>query len=266
MIEWNLNAYQENIGILGMQGCGKTHHAREILRQLPNIPRLIYSPQSTIQNYGEFGDPITKISEIENGKAMLWMGDYSEITFTQINDRIYRELKDCMFVVDDAHEHCTKQSMNKSWQRVIQSKRNDGIFGLYISPAPNLLNNTILQSLKHIFAFRFNLFSQTEWLTKNYFGDEGWLLLDKKVREQNKKVSPIHNEIEFLAKGSYLYKAWDNTNIKVEFSEFQESEIKQESQMSINTEIKPTTQNSYDLNREEPQDEDDKKNGKDSNT
>ena len=255
MIEWDLIAYQENIGNLGMQGCGKTHHAREILRQLPNIPRLIYSPQSTLQNYEEFADPITKISEIENGKAMLWMGEFSEQVFTQINDRIYRELNDCLFVVDDAHEHCSKQSMNKSWQRVIQSKRNDGIFGLYISPAPNLLHNTILQSLKHIFAFRFNLYSQTEWLAKNYFGDEGWLLLDKKIREQNNKTSPIHNEIEFLAKGSYLYKAWNTSNIQVHFSEFQssetneDSEINESSQIEIKTEIKPTIQKSYDLEK-----------------
>jgi len=255
MIDFNLNVYQENIGILGMQGCGKTFHGKSILDSLPNVPRLIYSPQSTMINYSEYGDPITKISQIENGKAMLWMGEYSESMFTQINNRIYREIKDCLFVVDDAHEHCSKHAINKSWERVIQSKRNDGIFGLYISPAPNLLHNTILQSLKHIFAFRFNLYSQTEWLAKNYFGDEGWLLLDKKVREQNNKVSPIHNELEYLAVGSYLYKGWTDTQVQINFSEFQKSETTED--YTINQTLKPTTQNSYDLNRE---------NGKDSKT
>jgi len=252
MIDFNLDLYQENIGILGMQGCGKTYQAREILRELHDVPRLIYSPQSTLQNYEEFADPINKISEIQNGKAMLWMGDYSEQTFTKICDRIYRELKNCLFVVDDAHEHCTKQRMNESWKRVIQSKRNDNVFGMYISPAPNLLNNTILQSLKHIFAFRFVLYSQCEWLANNYFGEEGWLLLDKKIREQNNKVSPIHNEMEFLAKGSYLYKGWKDTQVQISFSEFQSSQVEE-----IQTEEKTETEE-----KPEPEVED----GKDDNT
>jgi len=183
-INLEIELYQENIGMLGMQGSGKTHFARKFLDMYPRVPRLIVSPQKAMQHFGDYGYPINKISEIDNDRAMIWTGDFTMNIFKAICNRISNEISDMMFLVDDCHEYCTKQQIPSEWERVIQSKRNDGIFGVYLSPAPNGIHNTILQSLKHIFAFRMQSYSQVEWMQKNYFHNDAWILLEKK--------SPVH--------------------------------------------------------------------------
>jgi len=218
LINLEIELYQENIGMLGMQGSGKTHLARKFLDMYPSVPRLIISPQNPLKNFGEYGYAISKISEIENDRAMVWNGDFSMTTFKEICNRISNEISDLMFVVDDCHEYCTKQQIIPEWERVIQSKRNDGIFGLYMTPAPNRINNTILQSLKHIFAFRMLSYSQVEWMQKNYFHNDAWILLEKKLR---KEEPTQHADVEYLAKGSYIYKGLTNIHTQFHFSEFQ---------------------------------------------
>jgi len=224
-INFELELYQQNIGILGMQGCGKTHFARKILDMMPNVPRLIISPQKPTVNFSGYGYEINKISEIENKRAMIWNGDFTMETFKQICNRISNECHDRLFVVDDCHEYCTKQQIPSEWERVIQSKRNDGIFGLYLSPSPNGIHNTILQSLKHIFAFRFQSYSQVEWLAKNYFHNDAWMLLEKKLRKQEPSK---YSEVEYLAKGSYIYKGWTDINTQFHFSKYQKMNEEQE--------------------------------------
>lgn len=217
-IDIDIELYQENIGILGMQGTGKTHFARKLLDRYPKVPRLIISPQKPVEHFGEYGYQINKVSEIDNDRAMLWVGDFGMETFKQICNRISNEIEDMLFVVDDCHEYCTKQQIIPEWERVLQSKRNDGIFGLYMSPMPNRVNNTILQSLKHIFAFRMQSYTQVEWMEKNYFHANAWILLEKELR---KMEPPQYSEIEYLAKGSYIYKGWTDTKVQYYFSEFQ---------------------------------------------
>lgn len=236
-INFELELYQQNIGILGMQGCGKTHFARKILDMMPTVPRLIVSPQKPTVNFSGYGYEINKISEIENKRALIWNGDFTMETFKQICNRISNECHDMLFVVDDCHEYCTKQQIPSEWERVIQSKRNDGIFGLYLSPSPNGIHNTILQSLKHIFAFRFQSYSQVEWLAKNYFHNDAWMLLEKKLRKQEPSK---YSEIEYLAKGSYIYKGWTDINTQFHFSKYQKmteeqvnEELKEESSEQI---------------------------------
>lgn len=219
IIDIDIELYQENIGILGMQGTGKTHFARKFLDRYPKVPRLIISPQKPVQHFGEYGYLINKVSEIDNQQAMVWNGDFGMETFKQICNRISNEIENMLFVVDDCHEYCTKQQIIPEWERVIQSKRNDGIFGLYMSPMPNRVNNTILQSLKHIFAFRMASYTQVEWMEREYFHQHAWILLEKDLRKQE---PPQYPEVEYLAKGSYIYRGWTDTKVQYYFSEFQD--------------------------------------------
>ena len=189
MINWQV--YQENIGLLGIQGSGKTSKCKEFLDQIPNVPRLIVSPQNPIAHYRAYGVPISSISEIEDGRAMLWIGDFSKSTHERICKRIMDVCHNMVFVTDDVHEYCTKQKMPDNFNRLIQSGRNRGICGTYIPPAPNLVHNYILQSCHHMLAFHMSLASQIEWLEKNCFGPDAQMLIPPDRRNKKFNGAPF---------------------------------------------------------------------------
>lgn len=210
MIDFNWTVYQQNIHFLGMQGSGKTTLAKKILDTIPHVPRLIISPQKPLDNYGGYGTAIDKISDIQRG-AMIWTGDFSQSTFERICSTLMARMSDMVLVVDDVHEFCTKQKMPKQFNTLIQSGRNRGICGMYLSPSANLVNNYILQSCQHIFAFRMKLHAQIEWLEKNYFGNDAEILIPKDLRNHKKPIT-LGYDCDVLPKYSYLYRFDEDAN------------------------------------------------------
>lgn len=203
-IEFNWIVFEENIGVLGQQGQGKSWEVKRILDDVPNYSRFIWSPQKTLENYGEYGERISNIEDINEGGFYLWIGDYTPKTFLKICDRIFFHIRNMIFVVDDVHEQCKKQSIPPEFEHLILSKRNDGICGIYISPTPQKVNNTILSSCQHMFSFRFDLQIQIEWMRDNFFGDEAWILLSKDKRK--KGCFDTENDLDILPKHSVLYR------------------------------------------------------------
>ena len=189
--------HQENMSILGMQGSGKTTLAKNILYTITRTPRIIISPQQPLKLYSEFGDPISKIEDIQNGRAMLWVGKTDEHTFSKICKKVMT-LKNMVMVVDDAHEFSKKQKIPAEWSTLINSGRNRGITSIFISPSPNLLHNVILQSSQHLFSFRFVLESQIEYAKKNFFGDTANLLLFKPARPEKFQKYPEMGKHDYL--------------------------------------------------------------------
>lgn len=203
-IDFNYQPYEENVAILGQQGEGKSWQAKQILDDIPNDSRFIWSPQKTLENYGEYGEQIATVENINEGGFYLWTGDYTPKTFLKICDRIFFNIRNMIFVVDDVHEQCQKQSISPQFEHVILSKRNDGISGIYISPTPQKVHNTILSSCSHMFGFRFNLQIQIEWMRDNFFGDDSWILLSKDKRK--KGCFDSENDLAILPKHSVLYR------------------------------------------------------------
>lgn len=109
-----------------------------------------------------------------------------------------------ILVVDDVHEQCKKQSISPEFERVILSRRNAGICGIYISPFPQRVHNTVLASCQHMFAFRFDMQIQIEWMRDNFFGDDAWILLQKDKRR--KGIYDSENDFTILPKHSVLYR------------------------------------------------------------
>ncbi len=204
MINFNWTVYQQNIHFLGMQGSGKTTLCKKILDTIPHVPRLIISPQKPLENYGGYGTAIDRISEIQKG-AMIWTGDFSKSTFERICNTLMARCSDIVLVVDDVHEFCAKQKMPPQFNTLIQSGRNRGICGMYLSPSANLVNNYILQSCQHIFAFKMKLHAQIEWLEKNYFGNDAEILIPKDLRNAKKQIN-LDYDCDVLPKYSYLYR------------------------------------------------------------
>ena len=192
--------YQENISILGMQGSGKTTKAKHILATIPRVMRWIWSPQKAVEHYGAFGAPVSDFKDLIPG-AYVWNGSYSKSAFDSFCSKAmtYQNL---LIVVDDVHEYVSKQKIPGPFGTLINSGRNKGICGIYLSPSPNLVNNVVLQSSQHIFAFRFNLEAQIEWMQRNYFGDDAWLLLPHHLRRKK----PVIADVEMIPKYAHLYR------------------------------------------------------------
>lgn len=187
----NWSVHQENICILGMQHSGKTSLAKSFLDNIPNVPRLIISPQQPQKLYGSYGQSINAVSELIEGGAYVWTGKLTEPIFEALCKKLMT-FSNMLLVLDDAHEFCTKQRIPKNLSNLINSGRNRGITSIFISPSPNLLNNVVLQSSRHLIAFHFRMESQIEYAKKNFFGDYGWLLLSPNLRpSQFKKYIKI---------------------------------------------------------------------------
>ena len=204
----NWQTHEENVAILGLQGSGKTTLAKSLLSAIPNTPRLIVSPQNPSGLYGGYGQPINDIEQIQQNAAMLWTGRTDERTFAAICNKVMT-LSNTVMLVDDCHEQCKKQKMPREWATLINSGRNRGITSIFISPSPNLVHNNVLQSVHHLFSFRFVLESQIEYAKKNFFGDHAYILMPKATRPTR------YQSIEAEAgKHDYLYRSISQTEIE----------------------------------------------------
>ena len=204
-LDFPYTAYQENILIMGMQGSGKTHLARELLasRVFYEIPRVIWSPQRPSLNYGQFGIPCKDLSEITGDGAQLWLGDYSPATFERICSKLLAEAYNCLLVVDDVHEQATKHRVRPQFSRLLNSGRNRGICTLMITPYPNLVSNTILQAARHRFVFRLDMESQVEWVARSIAGRDAWLLVPRDLRRHEPTQ---HADLAVLPPHSFIYR------------------------------------------------------------
>jgi len=186
-----------------MQGTGKTSLCRRILRTIPSVPRVIWSPQMPMQNYGAFGEPVCDLEQIKFPRAAhVWVGEFGPAQFASICNRMMMFAHNALLVVDDVHEQVTKQRVPPEFARLINSGRNRGITSIWITPAPNLVSNTLLQSGHHVFAFPFGLEGQIEWLARNRIGPDAYALLPRQLRRRRPSIGDEYDE---LPPHSYLY-------------------------------------------------------------
>lgn len=199
--------YQENVGILGMQGSGKTTLAKEILSAMPRVKRFIWSPQRPMDHYGEYGAPVRDLSKIPRAGAHVFTGEFTAQNFDRVCIWAMRQTNTVM-VFDDIHEYVKKQKIPEPFSRMINSGRNRGVCSIFLTPSPNLVHNTVLQSCKHIFAFKMGIEAQIKWLATNYYGKDAYVLLPRPLRRE---TPTIGNEWDSLPDHSYLYRKHTDT-------------------------------------------------------
>jgi len=204
-VNFRWRVHQENIAILGMQGSGKTSLARRILRTVPDVPRVIWSPQLPAPNYGQFGEPTADVREIgrDPRRAWLWVGEFGPREFDAICRELMAHGTNMLMVVDDAHERVSKHRVPEHFARLVNSGRNRGITSIWITPAPNVVSNQLLQSAHHVFAFAFGTENNIDWIRRNWFGDDAYALLPVQLRRRRPGVGA---DLERLPPHSYLYK------------------------------------------------------------
>lgn len=203
-INFKWQIFYENVAILGMQGDGKTTICRQLLDDIPDVPRIIWASQRPKEHYEGYGDFVNNIDELGRG-FFVYTGEYTEKNFIKFLNKVH-SLHDILIVIDDAHEWCSKQFLPPEWKNLILSGRNRGIHTIFLSPFPNSLHNTILGSCAHYYCFRFTLKSHIEWVKENVFGDQAWILLDR-----NKRLKDDPSFPDQLPKRSYLYRNMNET-------------------------------------------------------
>ncbi len=202
LLDFRWSPFKEDIGIFGQKGGGKTTRARLVLDTIPNLPRWIWSPQRPLENYQGYGAPVTQIEELKHG-AYIFNGVYSKENFLKFCSRAFQHMRNLVIVIDDVHEYVSKQFIPYEFETLILSGRNRGLSSIFISPMPSKVHNSILAQCSHIFAYKFTLQTQIEWIRDNFFGNEAWLLLPRDLRN---KFYTDSNSIEQLPKFSYLYR------------------------------------------------------------
>lgn len=217
-IDFPYTLYQENILILGMQGSGKTTLARDLLGSevFYSAPRVIWSPQRPTVNFGGYGEPCADMSEISDKGAYLWVGDFGTPTFERLCRHLMTKCYNMVLIVDDAHEQVSKHRINPEFGRLVNSGRNRGLCSIFISPYPNLLTNQLLQACRHRFCFRLDLETQVDWVSKNIYGKDAWLLTPRDMR----KFEPTqHADLDTLPEHSFLYRFDGHSSTQVVLSE-----------------------------------------------
>jgi len=193
---------QEDVGIFGKKGEGKTTRVKIVLDTIPNTARWIWSPQLPTKNYQGYGVAVSKIDELHHG-AFIWNGIYSKEMFLKFISRAFFYMRNMVIVIDDCHEYVSKQFIPTEFENYILSGRNRGLSSIFVSPMPSRVHSTILAQCSHIFAYRFTLQNQIEWMRDNFFGNEAWLLLPKDLRN---KFYIDEKSLDQLPKFSYLYR------------------------------------------------------------
>ena len=209
LVDFRYSPYKEDVGIFGKKGEGKTTRAKIILDTIPNIPRWIWSPQRPMENYQGYGHPVSNMEELHHG-FFIWTGDFSRKTFLKFISRAFHQMQNLVIVVDDVHEQCTKQMIPPEFEYFILSGRNRGLYGIYLSPYPNRIHNSILGSCQLMFAHRFDLQTQIEWMANNFFGLDAWILLSKDKRKRG--CFDSENDLSILPTHSVLYRK--NTEVE----------------------------------------------------
>jgi len=134
--------------------------------------------------------------------AHVWVGEFGPRQFAAICETMMSRAQNALLVVDDVHEQVSKQRVPPEFARLVNSGRNRGITSIWITPAPNLVSNNLLQSAHHIFAFPFALEGQVEWLAKNRLGPDAYALLPRQLRRRRPTIGADYDE---LPPHSYIY-------------------------------------------------------------
>jgi len=134
---------QEDIGIFGKKGEGKTTRVKIVLDTIPNTARWIWSPQLPTKNYQGYGVPISNLDDLHHG-AFIWNGNYSKEIFLKFISRAFFYMRNMVIVIDDCHEYVSKQFIPTEFENYILSGRNRGLSSIFVSPMPSRVHSTIL--------------------------------------------------------------------------------------------------------------------------
>ena len=207
-MDFNFEAYEEKIVIVGASGSGKTYLANQLLKGLNGIHVWVYDFNQQFHSSRAivFND-LTKMLEVSDsakrGHYILQPHDNSENTFRRFCEEGFKR-GNLVLMMDEAHSFLTKQKQLKEFNNIILSGRPRGISCITISSRPASLPNNVLTNAKHVFSFKLNLESDVKFL-EGFLGSDVWVLLppDKRHKLKDEPQLPEH---------TFFYRDMDTDN------------------------------------------------------
>ena len=156
------------IFITGKTQSGKTFLTKSIIKQFNNF--IVYDIK---RQYGELG---AKVHSIENIKAELLKGntkliyqpvDLSPEHFDEVCKYIFFNLKNILFVVEEAHKFATKHKIPPYFNSLITMCQGEPYFigVISITQRPANIHNDIISSSTIVISFKLTLQSDAEAVT-----------------------------------------------------------------------------------------------------
>lgn len=158
------------ISIFGKTQSGKSYFAKKLVANYEN--RIMYDLK---REYSHLGVCVNSLHALDNAvrsgctKIVYQPIDIEVDHFDMICNYIWRNLRNIVFLVDEVHKYCTKFKIPENFNTLVTVGQGDpyniGIIAITQRPA-NVHNDVISQS-SIIVAFRLNLFSEAETVSKN---------------------------------------------------------------------------------------------------
>ena len=211
MLHIRYSPFDEDVVIVGGKGKGKTQLTKEVLgAPLNNLPYIVHDYNNLFSGFGNIAH---RTSEVIRGQ-IVYQGDKTEKGFKELCNRVFYgaksgELANEVFVVDELHQYYrNKQTVIQEFEQIVNTARNYGISGVYVSTRPATIPNTVLSNATHCFAFGLANESDIVWL-RGYIGEKAWLLIprDKRKKLQTEKM---------LTKHSYIYRNQNEPEAQLE--------------------------------------------------
>jgi len=185
-ISFDYQYYQENILLIGMIGSGKSQLTRKILDGIPNARRWIWDESS---NFHEYGEVITDLSKLNAGNYCIDLAEKSTENFEIYTEYLYQnalnyKLMNHVNVVDEVQKYTNPHDTNSFLKNIVTSMRNRAISNIFITPSPSLIPSWIKNNTLHVFALRTVDYGQLEYMERNFFGKEAWLLTSSDKRKK----------------------------------------------------------------------------------
>jgi DNA helicase HerA-like ATPase len=190
--DFSFKAYDEKICILGASGSGKSYLANNLLQNFHGLTVFVWDINQQFNDsrsmlFHNLDDMIETVKEagFHSVKCILQSHDNSEKEFRRFCKYAFNR-GNCVVIIDEVHNYCTKQKLIKEYNDIILSGRPRGISVISISSRPASLPNNVLSNCKHCFAFKLNLESDGKFL-ESYMGTEVWQLfpLDKRLKAKD---------------------------------------------------------------------------------
>ena len=204
-LEFNFEAYNEDVCIMGAKNSGKSYLANTLLKSLNGVSVWVYDfnyqfHSSRAMVFNDLTEMLKVYDGAKRGHYILQPHINDENTFRRFCSEGFKR-GNLVLIMDEVHNWLTKQKQMKEFNQLILSGRPRGISCISISSRPASLPNNVLSNAKHVFAFKLNLESDLKFL-ESYLGHDVWIVMPKDKRHHLK-------DDEELEEHSFFYRDMD---------------------------------------------------------